>query len=124
MTRPRCLSPSTQEIDRNIKFEDYAAHGVDEYWIVDAQQKTIEQYLLTAGVFQLAFKKNDGALREALTDHGGLGSDMNTMSPRETADVTVDLKPGYYLLYCFKPDVNKNGDPHVVEGMMGHCAVS
>ena len=57
------LSPTTTDYDRTIKFEDYAAHGVDEYWIVEPQQKTIEQYLLTAGVFQLALKKNDGALR-------------------------------------------------------------
>lgn len=57
------LSPSTTANDRNIKFEDYAAHGIDEYWIVDAKQQTIEQYLLTSGVYQLAMKKNDGHLR-------------------------------------------------------------
>ena len=51
------LSPSTANNDRTVKFEDYAAHGVDEYWIVDPQQKTIEQYLLAEGVFQLALKQ-------------------------------------------------------------------
>ena len=29
------LSPSTDERDRGIKFEDYAAHGVGEYWLLD-----------------------------------------------------------------------------------------
>jgi Uma2 family endonuclease len=40
------LSPSTEEKDRQLKFEDYAAHGVMEYWLVDPEQQTVEQYLL------------------------------------------------------------------------------
>ena len=60
------LSPSTANNDRTVKFEDYTAHGVDEYWIVDPQQQTIEQYVLAEGVFQLTVKKNDGTLRSAV----------------------------------------------------------
>lgn len=41
------LSPSTAQIDRTIKFQDYAAHGVSEYWIVDPDTETVEQYILT-----------------------------------------------------------------------------
>ncbi|GAB4041221.1 Uma2 family endonuclease [Spirosoma gilvum] len=37
------LSKSTEKIDRGIKFEDYAAHGVREYWIVDPRKQLIEQ---------------------------------------------------------------------------------
>lgn len=37
------LSESTKKRDRGIKFVDYAAHGVNEYWIVDATKKCIEQ---------------------------------------------------------------------------------
>lgn len=40
------LSPNTQKQDRGVKFTDYAAHGVGEYWIVDADAKTVEQYAL------------------------------------------------------------------------------
>lgn len=40
------LSKSTAKIDRTIKFRDYAAHGIPEYWIVDPRTKTIEQYWL------------------------------------------------------------------------------
>lgn len=40
------LSKGTAARDRGIKFEDYAAHGVKEYWIVNPRQKTIEQYVL------------------------------------------------------------------------------
>jgi Uma2 family endonuclease len=37
------LSPSTEKIDREIKFMDYAQHGVKEYWIIDPDKETIEQ---------------------------------------------------------------------------------
>jgi Uma2 family endonuclease len=40
------LSKGTEERDRTTKFDDYALHGVYEYWIVDPRLKTIEQYLL------------------------------------------------------------------------------
>ena len=40
------LSKSSIKRDRVTKFEDYAAHGVTEYWIVDPNKKTVEQYFL------------------------------------------------------------------------------
>lgn len=42
------LSKSTQKKDRGIKKEDYAAHGIPEYWIIDPIKQEIEQYLLTS----------------------------------------------------------------------------
>ncbi|HVT80521.1 MAG TPA: Uma2 family endonuclease [Phycisphaerae bacterium] len=57
------LSPSTEKIDRKVKFEDYAAHGTDEYWIVDSEQGTIEQYLLTGEEYRLAVKVAHGPIR-------------------------------------------------------------
>lgn len=50
------LSDSTEKIDRGIKFIDYAAHGVTEYWIVDPGKKTIEKYLLQQGEYLLDVK--------------------------------------------------------------------
>lgn len=47
------LSPSTEKNDRGVKFQDYEAHGVEEYWIVDPDTKTIEQYLLIKGNYHL-----------------------------------------------------------------------
>ena len=38
------LSKSTREIDRGVKFEDYAANGVTEYWLIDPADRVIEQY--------------------------------------------------------------------------------
>ncbi len=40
------LSRKTARIDRSVKFQDYAAHGVPEYWIIDPQNQIIEQYWL------------------------------------------------------------------------------
>jgi Uma2 family endonuclease len=40
------LSKKTGKIDRTTKKEDYAAHGVQEYWIIDPNKQIIEQYLL------------------------------------------------------------------------------
>ena len=43
------LSPSTVSNDRDLKFHDYAHHGVSEYWIIDADERYLEQYVLTPG---------------------------------------------------------------------------
>lgn len=40
------LSKGSIKRDRVIKFEDYAAHGVQEYWIVDPVKQIVEQYIL------------------------------------------------------------------------------
>jgi Uma2 family endonuclease len=54
------LSRTTERTDRTIKFEDYAAHGTDEYWIVDPRKQTIEQYLLADAEYKLNAKAKDG----------------------------------------------------------------
>jgi Uma2 family endonuclease len=40
------ISKSTEAIDRGIKFIDYAAHGIEEYWIIDPELQIVEQYFL------------------------------------------------------------------------------
>lgn len=50
------LSPSTEKIDREIKFRDYAQHGVTEYWIIDPEKETIEQYELKHKQYELLVK--------------------------------------------------------------------
>lgn len=40
------LSKGSIKRDRVIKFEDYAAHGVQEYWIIDPDKQIVEQYIL------------------------------------------------------------------------------
>ncbi|MBC8109629.1 MAG: Uma2 family endonuclease [Verrucomicrobia bacterium] len=50
------LSPSTEKHDREVKFEDYANHGVNEYWIIDAEKQVIEQYINENNIYQLKHK--------------------------------------------------------------------
>lgn len=50
------LSRSTAELDRGLKKQTYARHGVPEYWIVDPERETIEIHRLDppAGAYRLA----------------------------------------------------------------------
>lgn len=56
------LSDSTEKNDREIKFQDYAAHGVTEYWIIDADKQTVEQYFLQNEQYELLLKAKDGEI--------------------------------------------------------------
>lgn len=56
------LSTSTEQRDRGVKFEDYAAHGVGEYWIIDTDQQVVEQYILEGENFELKAKGASGEL--------------------------------------------------------------
>ena len=59
------LSDSTEGRDRGIKFIDYAKHGVTEYWIIDTNTKTIEQYILNIEKmeYDLNLKVREGKLK-------------------------------------------------------------
>ncbi|MDZ7933430.1 MAG: Uma2 family endonuclease [Emticicia sp.] len=56
------LSESTEERDRGIKFDDFEAHGVAEYWLIDVETATIEQYLLKNGQYYLHKKTDEGTI--------------------------------------------------------------
>jgi Uma2 family endonuclease len=63
------LSPSTEKIDREIKFVDYAAHHVAEYWIVDSEKEIVEQYFLGEdGVYELNLKAKDAVIYSKAID--------------------------------------------------------
>ena len=57
------LSDSTARHDRGVKFRDYEAHGVGEYWLVDAEAETLEQFVLRDGVYTLELKSGSGQVR-------------------------------------------------------------
>ena len=57
------LSESTERRDRGVKFADFEAHGVREYWIIDPETLTLEQYVNEDGVFRLQTKSGSGELR-------------------------------------------------------------
>ena len=57
------LSKSTEKNDRGVKFEDYAFHGVKEYWIIDPDNETVEQYFLDdEKKYKLYVKLNEGTI--------------------------------------------------------------
>lgn len=47
------LSPSTSEKDRRIKRRLYALHGVQEYWLVDPEARTVEVLVRQEGNLEL-----------------------------------------------------------------------
>ena len=62
------LSPSTEQRDRGIKFRDYAAHGVQEYWLVDPERQELEQYSLASGAYRLVLKSGAGELESIVVE--------------------------------------------------------
>ncbi|GAB4034959.1 Uma2 family endonuclease [Spirosoma gilvum] len=66
------LSKSTEKIDRETKFADYAAHGVSEYWIVDPLRRTVEQYGIDADTLEYALIGTFG-LKDTISSHAVAG---------------------------------------------------
>ena len=60
------LSPSTEKYDRETKFQDYAAHGIREYWIIDAEHEIVEQYFLENENYELLLKSKDGTIESVV----------------------------------------------------------
>ena len=60
---PYGTAPTTEANDLGVKFVDYAAHGVAEYWLVDPDAEMIEQYLLEGEAYQLHVKTDTGTVR-------------------------------------------------------------
>ena len=58
------LSESTEKRDRGVKFVDFDAHGVGEYWIVDPEHETVEQFVREkeGERFSLALKSGSGEI--------------------------------------------------------------
>jgi Uma2 family endonuclease len=56
------LSESTKANDRGIKLQDYEAHGVQEYWIIDPEAETVEQFTLKETRYSQAKRLRDGVI--------------------------------------------------------------
>ena len=64
------LSETTESRDRGVKFQDYETHGVSEYWIVDASNQVIEQYVLDGDVYRLNLKASGHQTIRSVTVRG------------------------------------------------------
>lgn len=60
------LSKSTEKVDRGVKKDNYALHGVREYWIIDPDKKEVEQYILADQQYELKSKTDHGTVRCAV----------------------------------------------------------
>ncbi len=67
------LSESSVDNDRVVKKELYRRAGVAEYWVVDPDDHTVEQYVLRGDVYEL------------------MGAHTDALAPQVLAGVRVDL---------------------------------
>ncbi|MEK7254123.1 MAG: Uma2 family endonuclease [Bacteroidota bacterium] len=50
------------EHDTKTKYDDYEQHGVPEYWIIDPDEETVEQFVLKEGKYELVLKAKEGII--------------------------------------------------------------
>lgn len=62
------LSETTADRDRGVKFKDYAAHGVAEYWIIDPDTEVLEQYVANGTTYGLRLKSGSGEVASTVID--------------------------------------------------------
>jgi len=74
------LSRSTAQIDRGAKLQLYARYGIPHYWIVDPDERRIEAYALTEGVFHVVARLA-GAERGSLPPFSELIITADTLWP-------------------------------------------
>jgi Uma2 family endonuclease len=62
------LSDSTEERDRGVKYKDYQSHKIEEYWIIDPEKQTLEQYHLEGAEYTLVLKSSEGLVKSFVID--------------------------------------------------------
>ena len=67
------LSPSTSSLDRNLKKARYARGGVPEYWIMDLDERVVEQFVLKGEEYRF------------------LGTHCNTIVPQSMEGLRIEL---------------------------------
>jgi len=79
------LSPSTARRDRGDKKTLYEQHGVQEYWIISPDEKSVEVYLLKDGKYEL------DDVYTVIPD-----GDWEEMTEEEKSEVALNLKVSLY----------------------------
>jgi Uma2 family endonuclease len=66
---PDFVVECTERNDRGVKFDDYASHGVREYWIVDPRNMTLEQFVPGADrKYNLTLKSKSGEVASIVVE--------------------------------------------------------
>lgn len=81
------LSASTEARDRGVKREDYAAHGVSEYWLVDPLAETVEQLVLAGDAYELRAKQRTGRLESVAVQ--GFTADVRAFFDDAVSDAAM-----------------------------------
>ena len=71
------LSKSTAQRDRGVKFTDYAANNISEYWIVNPGKRIVEQYCLDPDMEEYA--------------HAGTFTNRQEITSQEVVGFTVPV---------------------------------
>jgi Uma2 family endonuclease len=63
------VSPSTRHTDRFVKYEEYEAAGVPEYWLIDPDRQYAEFFQRDeAGLYRTAFSGSQGVYRSRVLE--------------------------------------------------------
>jgi Uma2 family endonuclease len=79
------LSPGTARRDKGYKKGVYERCGVREYWIVDPQGRSVEQYVLENGAF---------TLREVYYHYRAY--ELEDMTEAEKAEIVTEIRPALF----------------------------
>lgn len=60
------ISPGTSERDRQAKYQIYEEAGVQEYWLLDPESRTIEVFTLREGIYELSGKWGPGEVARSV----------------------------------------------------------
>ncbi len=87
------ISPDSVERDRVKKYGDYEAAGVNEYWLIDPEQRTAEFYRLSGGRYAAVEPNADGWVASTVLPGFRLRAAWLFQNPLpKLLDVLADLK--------------------------------
>lgn len=72
------LSPSTRNVDQGVKARRYAELGVEHYWIVDPDRRSLECHRLVEGAFHLLIE-GDGEMTLTHPTWDGFSIDLGCL---------------------------------------------